>query len=268
MKPIFYLFLLSLSLISCDSIMHNTSVGESHTTNEGEFYQWRTYTFDTDEQMAMTEQYLEKALLPTLKRLNMRSIGVFKKRPEVEDSAKQIMVLIPFNSMNQMVTLEEKLLEDKKYLSEGSAFLNTPYTHPLFKRIEITVLKAFVDMPAMKVPKLQGDRKDRIYEMRSYESISQAYYVNKVDMFNAGGEVKLFDRLGFNAVFYGEVIAGSKMPNLMYMTTFTDQASRDAHWKAFVDSPEWKELIAMDKYKNNVSKADLYFLYPTEYSDY
>ena len=63
--------------------MHNTSVGESHTTNEGEFYQWRTYTFDTDEQMAMTEQYLEKALLPTLKRLNMRSIGVFKKRPEV-----------------------------------------------------------------------------------------------------------------------------------------------------------------------------------------
>jgi hypothetical protein len=35
-----------------------------------------------------------------------------------------------------------------------------------------------------------------------------------------GGEVPLFVRLGFNAVFYGEVIVGSHMPNLMYMTTF------------------------------------------------
>ena len=43
-----------------------------------------------------------------------------------------------------------------------------------------------------------------------------------------GGEIILFDRLDFNAVFYGEVISGSKMPNLMYMTTFDNQESRDA----------------------------------------
>ena len=87
-------------------------------------------------------------------------------------------------------------------------------------------------------------------------------------MFNAGGEIKLFERLGFNAVFYGEVISGAKMPNLMYMTTFADQQSRDAHWKSFVDSPEWKGLIAMEKYKNNISHIDITFLYPTDYSDY
>ena len=87
-------------------------------------------------------------------------------------------------------------------------------------------------------------------------------------MFNAGGEVKLFDRLKFNAVFYGEVISGSKMPNLMYMTTFTDQTSRDEHWEAFVDSPEWKEISVLSKYENTVSHADIYFLYPTAYSDY
>jgi hypothetical protein len=58
------------------------------------------------------------------------------------------------------------------------------------------------------------------------------------------------------------------MPNLMYMTTFSDQKNRDAHWKKFVDSPEWKELVVMDKYKNNVSHIDIIFLYPTEYSDY
>jgi hypothetical protein len=104
--------------------------------------------------------------------------------------------------------------------------------------------------------------------LRSYESATEAYYKNKVEMFNAGGEIKLFDRLAFNAVFYGEVISGAKMPNLMYLTTFDNQESRDQHWKSFGESPEWKELIAMEKYKNNMSHIDITFLYPTAYSDY
>ena len=87
-------------------------------------------------------------------------------------------------------------------------------------------------------------------------------------MFNDGGEIKLFDKLNFNAVFYSEVISGPKMPNLMYMTTFSNQESRDAHWKSFVDAPEWKEMSSVPKYQNNVSHIDRIFLYPTEYSDY
>jgi hypothetical protein len=58
------------------------------------------------------------------------------------------------------------------------------------------------------------------------------------------------------------------MPNLMYMTTFKNQASRDAHWKTFVDDPEWKKLSSMPEYKNNVSKIDIFFLRPASYSDY
>jgi hypothetical protein len=87
-------------------------------------------------------------------------------------------------------------------------------------------------------------------------------------MFNAGGEVTLFDRLQFNSVFYAEVISGSKMPNLMYMTTFSDLESHDAHWDAFRNAPEWLELKDQPKYQNNVSHADIMLLYPTEYSDY
>jgi hypothetical protein len=92
-------------------------------------------------------------------------------------------------------------------------------------------------------------------------------YQNKVQMFNAGGEIKLFSSLGFNAVFYGEVIAGSHMPNLMYMTTFENKAARDAHWKAFGDSELWKKMKADPQYQNNVSKNTSFFMYPAEYSD-
>jgi hypothetical protein len=86
-------------------------------------------------------------------------------------------------------------------------------------------------------------------------------------MFNQGGEVTLFKRLGFNAVFYAEVLSGSHMPNLMYMTSFDNMASRDEHWKSFGNDPFWKKLVAAPEYQNNVSKADIFFLHPAEYSD-
>ena len=54
----------------------------------------------------------------------------------------------------------------------------------------------------------------------------------------------------------------------MYMTTFSDQVSRDKHWEDFGASPEWDEMKDIPKYQNNVSKFDITFLYPTEYSDY
>jgi NIPSNAP len=89
-----------------------------------------------------------------------------------------------------------------------------------------------------------------------------------VKMFNAGGEIDLFKRLNFNAIFYAEVITGAHMPNLIYMTSFENMAERTKHWKAFVDSPEWKVLIADEQYKNNVSRNQTILMRNTDYSDY
>ena len=87
-------------------------------------------------------------------------------------------------------------------------------------------------------------------------------------MFNDGDEIGLFKRLGFNATFYGEVIAGSKMPNLMYMTCHENKNARDSNWKAFVEDAQWKKLSSMGEYQNTVSHMDIHFLYPTDFSDY
>ncbi|WP_426063322.1 NIPSNAP family protein [Flavobacterium sp. DSP2-3-1] len=233
-----------------------------------EFYQIKTYIFKTEQQVQTTEKYLKEALLPGLKKLGIKNIGVFKPKPNATDTLKKVIVVIPFSSINQFLRLEDKLANDKIYLTAAADYLNASYKQAPYLRIESILLKAFSDHPILSSPALNSPRANRVYELRSYESATEAIYKNKVDMFNAGGEIKLFDRLAFNAVFYGEVISGAKMPNLMYMTTFADQQSRDAHWKAFVDSPEWKGLIAMEKYKNNISHIDITFLYPTDYSDY
>lgn len=87
-------------------------------------------------------------------------------------------------------------------------------------------------------------------------------------MFNEGGEIGIFSRLNFNPVFYAEVIAGSRMPNLMYMTSFENKEDRDAHWKSFSADADWKKLSAMPEYQHNVSRSEIRFLRSTPYSDY
>ncbi|MCK4919413.1 MAG: NIPSNAP family protein [Bacteroidales bacterium] len=261
------LIVMVFSIISCNTTNSDNTAENTSTEQGREYYQFKTYTLDTDEQELTTDNYLKEAFLPGLKKLGINNVGVFKPRPGT-DSLKKIYVLIPFSTLEQFNSLEGKLAKDEAYLTAGSEYINASYDQPPYQRIESTLMIAFEDMPFMETPKLDDPREDRVYELRSYESATENYHKTKVDMFNAGGEVKLFASLDFNAVFYASVISGSKMPNLMYMTTFSDEASQSAHWTAFREAPEWLELKAVEKYKNSVSHIDKYYLYPTEYSDY
>lgn len=258
------LVILALLLSNCSG----TNTSNESAKDKREFYQLKIYTFTNDQQQQVTEQYLREAYLPSLKTMGIGPIGIFKKRLSENDSINQIFVLLPFSSLGQFDQLEKSRYEDTKHLTAGRDYLNAPFDTPPYDRIETIMLRAFEDMPKMRPSPLTSPRADRIYELRSYESATEKIFANKVDMFNAGGEIALFDKLKFNAVFYSEVIAGPKMPNLMYMTTHADSASRAENWKNFVDSPDWKEMSSLEKYQNNVSHIDITFLYPTEYSDY
>ena len=231
------------------------------------FYELRTYRFKTSEQQERTERYLQTAMLPALHRANIKTVGVFK--PVETDSAfgKKLIVLIPFHSLNEFEKLDATLDKDRQYYADGKEYIDAPYDNPPYTRIEKTLLKAFSEMPQIGLPNLKAPVTERVYELRSYEGHTEKIYRNKVKMFNAGDEVGLFKRLGFNAVFYGEVLAGSTMPNLMYMTTFENQTSRDEHWKAFSADAQWKKLSSMPEYQHNVSKNVTRFFRPTSYSD-
>ncbi|NVN17916.1 NIPSNAP family containing protein [Muricauda sp. HICW] len=275
MKTIQLLMLLALGAIaSCGNPASEaeetteSSETKENSQSEREFYQIKIYSFDTEEQVATVDEYLKNAFMPAVKKQDIDKVGVFKSRISETDTVQKTFVMLPFKSLEQFQTLEDKLLRDSIYLAAGNSYIDANFDNPPYTRIQSIILKAFPDMPKMEVPDLDSPRSERVYELRSYESATEKYYRNKVDMFNAGGEIPLFDRLDFQAVFYGEVLSGANMPNLMYMTTHADMDTRNEHWDAFVNSPEWKELIAMPKYKNNMSHIDMWFLYPTEYSDY
>lgn len=233
-----------------------------------EFYELKTYHIKNQEQEKTLDHYLKNAYLPALKRMDINNIGVFKVRPGNFVLADKIFVLIPFNSLEQFEKLEASLAVDKSYLAAGKPYITAKHNEPPYERISSTLMRAFSKMPQMVPTKVSSPRKERVYELRSYESPTEALYINKVAMFNDGDEVGLFESLGANAVFYGEVLSGDRMPNLIYMTTHESMEKRDALWKAFGASDKWKVLVNDEKYKNNVNKADIWLLYPTEYSDY
>ncbi|HVB04103.1 MAG TPA: NIPSNAP family protein [Chitinophagaceae bacterium] len=228
-------------------------------------YELEIYHLDNLNQQKLVEDYLQHAWLPALHRLGVGPVGVFEP-DSAQDTGLRLYVLVPFHSFREFESLSGKLFKDKKYLASGSTYLEAPYNNPAYHRIEVILLRAFPGMPAIRVPDIQAPKMDRVYELRSYESSGENFNRNKVEMFNAGGEIGIFHRLHFHAVFYAEALSGTRTPNLMYMTTFESMADRDAHWKAFSNDPVSKRLFAMKKYQHNVIKAVILFLRPLDFS--
>jgi hypothetical protein len=233
-----------------------------------EYYDLTLYHIVNKAQENAVDQYLKNALLPTLHRAGIKNIGVFKPVETDSTFGKRIYVLIPYKNLTLYSEMNDLIAVDKAYNEAGKEYLSALYNQPPYQRMESILLRTFKGAPALQASPLTGPRSERVYELRSYESATEKIYRNKVNMFVQGDEVGLFKRLGFNAVFYADVLAGSKMPNLMYMTTFANQASRDEHWKAFTDDAQWKSLKGNPIYQNNVSKITIWFLRPTDYSDY
>ena len=232
------------------------------------YYEIKIYSVPQPGQAERVDRYLADALMPTLHRAGITSVGVFK--PIEADTAafgKFVYVFIPYETADKYISFITVLEKDEAYQQAGKDFLDAPYDNPPFARYESIFLKAFKGMPQFRIPSFSTPPGERIYELRSYESATEAKAAKKRDMFN-DGEIALFEKLEFNAVFYGQVLAGSHMPNLMYMTTFQDMKIHDEKWAGFGKHPDWIKMRDMEEYKNTVSKNTKYLLHPTPYSDF
>lgn len=233
-----------------------------------DYYQIQVYRLNGKVQEEKVDHFLKNAYLPALHRAGIQKAGVFKPIESDTTSGKRVFVWIPFKSPEHFAKIQDILANDKVYQAKGIDFLGAPHNQAPFIRKESILLKAFPDAPNYFIPNFKTAPAERIYELRSYEGPTENLFRKKVKMFNEGGEIKLFKSLDFNAVFYAEVISGSSMPNLMYLTTFADMPAHDAHWDAFRAHPDWKTLSALPEYKNTVSKSVKYLLHPTDYSDF
>jgi hypothetical protein len=209
--------------------------GRAQAVVRQEFYQLRTYTLRTGPQLALTQGYFERALIPALNRLEMAPVGAFKL--DIGPETPTYYVLIPSTSAEALVALDTHLGKDTEYVKAASGFRDAPASAPAFVRAERSLLSAFAGWPKVVAPK----KDKRIFQLRTYESPSQVAHSRKVQIFNEA-EIEIFTRTGLAPVFFGDTLIGTRMPSLTYMLTFADTAELKEKWAAFSADPAWKEL--------------------------
>jgi hypothetical protein len=127
----------------------------------------------------------------------------------------------------------------------GSGVFDAPADARTFKRIESSLMVAF-ERWLRWIP--NQDAAD--FPASIYESPSVKTGLKKIEMFNQG-ELEVFRKTGLHAVFFGQTLIGSAMPNLTYMLVFKDAQQQQDNWKAFVSHPDWLKMKAIPEYADN-----------------
>jgi hypothetical protein len=206
-----------------------------------EFYQLRRYFLQSGPQQKLTETYLSSALIPALTRMGMGPVGAFKV--DIGPETPTYDVLIPASDLAALAEVDLHLAQDAVFLKAADPFWSAPATAPAFQRVEYSLLSAFEGWPKLTPPPSSATKAKRIFQLRTYESPSYKAHVVKVQMFHSG-EFEIFRNAGFHMVFFGDTLAGPRLPNLTYMLSFADSAELDAKWDVFRNDPAWKKLSA------------------------
>lgn len=191
-----------------------------------------------DNQKQRMTDLLRDATLPALLKYGAGPVGFFNST--IAPGGPFTVALISYPSLAAMEEIRAKMNADAKYAKQIEAF--NAMAGLGYERLDSSLLRAFPRVPAIEVPPTDAKRPGRIFELRTYESNNSATLRRKIKMFEEGGEIAIFRKLGMQVVFFAETIVGQNMPSLTYMLGYDDLAAREAAWKAFGKDPEWAKL--------------------------
>jgi hypothetical protein len=234
-------FLASSTTLAAVSAAGTAGAQTENTRVERDIYELRRYVVRVGDQRSTTSEYLENALVPALGRAGLGPTGVFN----VTFGNPGIVVLITHRNSESVVTLGGRLAQDAAYVKAAAPFREGTASSPTFERVESSLLVAFEGMPRVEAP---DTSQRRIFELRRYEQPSEMTHLKKMEMFNTGGELSIFRRVGLTPVFFGQTVVGQRMPCFEYLLTFPSASEREARWAAFRDDSEWKALSSREEY--------------------
>jgi len=246
----------------------NSSSAQTQNVNTRtpELYVWRQYLLRTGTQLGRLADYLQNAAIPALNRLGHSPIGVFEVMFGLPTPA--VFDLTPASSLESLASTETGLERDEAFMKAGAGYFNAAPTDPVYVRQEVSLLTAFSNVPKIEIPAATAAKGPRLFELRTYESHNERAHRAKVRMFAEMGEVDIFRVCGLTPVFFARTLAGSRMPNLMYLLVHENMAGREKSWDNFRNNAEWKKLSSTPGYTDPeiVSNITTVFLRPAAYS--
>src|SRR4029077_19030144 len=105
-------------------------------TPDREFYQLTVYHFKDASQEKILDNYLQQALIPSMHRLKIEKIGVFKLWANDTSADKQVYILIPMTSVKMVTKIPAELMKDNAYQTAASEYINAVHTAPPYSRME------------------------------------------------------------------------------------------------------------------------------------
>lgn len=227
------------------------------------FYAWRQFTLRNGSQGRRLAEFLQQAAVPALNRLGVQPVGVFETI--AGPAAPSVFVLTPFATLDAFAASEDALERDAEFRRLAEPYLSATAADPVYLRQEISLLRAFPNVPRIEIPKATPAKGPRLFELRVYESHNEVAHRKKMEMFVALGELEIFRRVGLTPVFFGRTVAGGRMPNFTYMLVHDSLAAREKSWDAFRSDPEWKKLAATPGYADAeiVTNITTWFMRPS-----
>lgn len=247
------------SLTTGVAIGISPAIVEDKNPPQKEIYELREYETRFGSDPSQLEGYFKNALIPALNKYGIKTVGVFGEWSKAEPA--RIYLLVPYPSFDMYLSVNAKVKADTEYIKNSSTYNSIPADKPVYSRFTSSLMLAFDGFPHI-VTSLGASR---IFELRTYEGYSEDAVRRKIKMFN-DGEFPIFKRAKLDPVFFGEVIAGDKLPRLTYMLAVNSMEERDKGWATFVADPEWKKLLADPQYAHTISSIAKTFLVPKSYS--
>jgi hypothetical protein len=237
-----------------------TSVSVENTNvNEKEIYEWRIYTLK-ENGAATLDNFFKETLIPAYNRQGV-SVGAFSLYKEEDAELRYLLLVYP--DITSYLKVKHEIWNDRTFKEASQAFYDETAPNPVYSEFETLLCEAFD-----KIPKLKKPGKERtLFELRHYKSPNEEANQRKVKMFNVD-EIAIFDKVGINSVCYGEVLAGTRMPSIIYLTWYKDEPTRDAVWGEFVKHPDWLKIRELKEYAHTATNNKNKLLSPLPYSQF
>jgi hypothetical protein len=236
------------------------------TSARPQVFELRRYRLAFGPMEARFAEHAKGALVPALDRAGIKPVGAFTVAlgPDIPT----VYLLVPHPSIDSVATLDARLEADAEYKRAAASFLGLGAAEPPFVRVDSSLMTAFERFPGIEAPKGPLAAPSRIFELRTYESHSDAAGRKKVEMFEKAGEIEIFRRVGLTPVFFARDLVGPRLPSLTYMLVFADAAAREKGWATFRDDAEWVKLRSTAGFTNAeiLTNIQSTLLRPTDYS--
>lgn len=198
------------------------------------FFEFQTFDFKLTTQAARMNEWIGKGYLPRLQKIH--SGPVIALSANIGPHVPRTLLITGYASLDEYTNVRAKLAAD----SEANAALEKLETgaEAPFDAQENALLEA---APFSEEIAQEKHNPPRFFEVRVYHAPGSAALRALHERF-AGGETKIFHKVGINPILYATTLVGPNMPNLTYLIPFESLAAREKAWNAFGADPDWIKL--------------------------